>query len=79
MQAPGNLKNILKKNKKPKLTDEEKERLDKSKKKSAVHNFLKQGLWSSFIIRMRNVIITSHVADLRVWYLYNFEFIIIFR
>ena len=41
-QAPGNLKNILKK-KKPKLTDEEKERLDKSKKKSAVHNFLKQG------------------------------------
>ena len=46
LQAPGNLKNILKKNKKPKLTDEEKERLDKSKKKSAVHNFLKQGLWS---------------------------------
>jgi len=43
LQAPGNLKNILKKNKKPKLTDEEKERLDKSKKKSAVHNFLKQG------------------------------------
>ena len=43
MEAPGNLKNILKK-KKPKITDEEKERLDKSKKKSAVHKFLKQGL-----------------------------------
>ena len=43
VEAPGNLKNILKK-KKPKITDEEKERLDKSKKKSAVHKFLKQGL-----------------------------------